>query len=120
MGFGERVSQRVKCPFNTLTGPINDGISHDRLAREVFARFLRHSVAFSPIQYSVIRKEVTKSRSYSRREDGIKLHLLEWEVFTYIVWNPSVRKICLFPLFIQLFICFSMDSPIYFIFWVII
>ena len=52
---------------------------------------------FSPFPNLIFGTQTSSSAHTQDGEgSGIKLYLLEGEVSTYVIWNPSVRKICLF------------------------
>ena len=55
----------------------------------------------------------TVSKHFNMNNHGFQLHLLERAVFTYILFNSSMKSICPFSpidLLVQSFICISMDS----------
>lgn len=114
----------VKCLSHALTGLITDGVNLDRLARELFARFLPNRIAFSSILSSAVRRK-SLSPAHTQGE-GMELSSTSWsgKCLHNIVWNSSIRKICLSPpcLVMYSIICIVpfVLTEIRFILWVII
>lgn len=64
-----------------------------------------------PILYSIIWKQVTKSRAHSRAgEEIIKIHLLQEGDSTCIIWNSLVRFVSPSPSYYSITYFYNMDS----------
>lgn len=112
----------VKCYFYHFISVIIHGINEHDLSlmilnmipcpRSCSPSFSTRKLLFPIFLYSIFGKQAIKESPHETGgRGGTKLHLLERELFTKIIWNFTVRKCCFshIYLFIQLFIYISMN-----------